>query len=243
MPVVVVVESFPVSERVCAVAAVGRSVQDEVKFFGDGADALQGAAQERAEVVEASGARESGAFERGFVGSRQEPDFVGHARRVGADGNIVAAGFEDAEVLAFFLREDVAEHAAFFGLEVVASGSEFVEHAARNEGGGRQLKVGVIEFLSGGRAVVFKDADVFEALVFFEVLDALRDQSQELLDGGVGRVPELTVVVWAFEQDFVGADWTHAVVESIAASVRIAFDAIQGVGMNDGARGPLSVVA
>ena len=105
------------------------------------------------------------------------------------------------------------------------------------------MKVGVIEFLSGGRAVVFKDADVFEALVFFEVLDALRDQSQELLDGGVGRVPELAIVVRALEQDLVGADGTHAVVKSVAATVGIAFDAVEGVGMNDGARGPLSVVA
>ena len=38
------------------------------------------------------------------------------------------------------------------------------------------------------------------------------------------------------------ADGLHAVVKTIAATVRISFNAIEGVGMDDGARGPLGSV-
>ena len=45
-------------------------MQDEVEIFGDGADALQRAAQKGAQIGKAAGPGESGAFERSFVGAR-----------------------------------------------------------------------------------------------------------------------------------------------------------------------------
>ncbi len=86
-----------------------------------------------ARLVSTTPRAEPGAFERGFMGARENPGFVGNARSVGTQGNVVSAGFEHAEGLALFLAEDVAEHAALFGDEVFASCAQFVKYAARNK--------------------------------------------------------------------------------------------------------------
>ena len=103
--------------------AAGRSVEDEVKFFCDGANALQGAAEESGEVGAQSGLVQTSAFEGCIVVARQDPGFIGNARGVGAKSEIVAAGFNDAQRLALFLLDDVAENAALFAGEVFAAGA------------------------------------------------------------------------------------------------------------------------
>ena len=81
-----------------------------------------------------------------------------------------------------------------FCLEVVAAGAQFIEHAARNKRGRGELRSGMLEFLPGIDSVILEDADVLEARIALEVLNALRRQQQELLDLGVAGVPQLAVV-------------------------------------------------
>jgi hypothetical protein len=78
------------------------------------------------------------------------------------------------------LRDDVAEDAAFFLLEVVASGAEFIEHTAWHKGRGSELRIRVIEFLPGVGPMVLEDAHVFEALIALEILDALGGEGKKL---------------------------------------------------------------
>lgn len=146
------------------------------------------------------------------MGAREDPGFIGDAGRVGAEGDVVAAHFDDAHVLTFFLGDDVAEDTALFALEVVAAGAELVEDAARNEGGGGQLRGGMEEFLAGAFSMIFKDTDVLEAAIALEVLDAQGGEAEELLDFGVGGIPDVAVVAGVFDENFVSADGTHAVV-------------------------------
>jgi hypothetical protein len=54
VPVIVVVDGLPISQALRAVQAVGRSVEDEVELLSDGANALQGAAKDRAQVPHAA---------------------------------------------------------------------------------------------------------------------------------------------------------------------------------------------
>ena len=144
--------------------------------------------------------------------------------------------------MTFLLRKNVAEYAAFFRLKIVAPGAEFVEHSAWNESGRSELEVGVLEFLSRSRTVVFEDADVLETLVFLEILNALSNKLEKLFERGIARIPQLPIVIWSLEQDFVRSDGLHPIVKTIAASVGIALNAVESRGMNDCARGPLGSV-
>jgi hypothetical protein len=98
------------------------------------------------------------------------------------------------------------------------------------------LDVGVFKFLSRGRTVVFEDADVLETLVFLEILNTLGHKLETLFERGIARIPQLPIVIWALEQDLVRPDGLHSIVKTIAATVRIAFNAVESRGMDDGAR-------
>ena len=200
---VVLVNGLPVAQNLGAVGAVGRGVQHQMKVLGDGANADEGAAQQGCKVEQDGAAAEGEALKRGLVAAGQDPGLVGDAGSVGAKRGVVAAHFDHAHALAFLLRQDVAEHAALLLHEVVAPGAQFVEHAAGDEGGGGQLRAGMLEFLSGHGPVILKDADVLEAAVALEVVDALAGQQQELLDFGVARVPQLAVVADILDQHLV----------------------------------------
>ena len=62
-------------------------------------------------------------FESGFMSARNDPGFVRYAGRIGTQRDEIAPHFEDPLVLLQFLRNDIAEHAAFFGFEIVPSGA------------------------------------------------------------------------------------------------------------------------
>ena len=136
------------------------------------------------------------------------------------------------------MRQNVAEDAALLALEVLASGAEFVEHTARHKNGCRQLGSGVVEFLPGCLAVILENADVLESAIALQILNPLRGQTQELLDLDVTGIPDMAIVAGIFQQNFVSAHRSHAVVESVAAAGRLAFDVVQGLRMDDRARRP-----
>src|ERR1700684_3668928 len=119
--------------------AARRSVQHQMKFLGNGADALQGAAQKRGQVRAQPRLVKSRSFERGVVIARQDPGFVGDARRVGTEGEIISAGLNNAQSLPLLLLNNVAKNAAFLAEEVLATGAQLVEHAPRNEHCGSNL--------------------------------------------------------------------------------------------------------
>src|ERR1700723_380748 len=207
-----------------------------MKRIGDGENTLECPTQQRCQISEAVDARRARALKRRLVGAGENPGFVGDARSVGAERNVVAAHFQDAHILAFFLRDDVAENAALFALEVVASSAQFVENTAWDEGGGGELRSWMREFLSGAFAVIFEDADVLEAAVALQVLNAQRGQAEKLFHLDVARVPDVAVMARILYQNFVGADRSHTVIEAFAAASRIAFDVVERLGMDYGAR-------
>src|SRR5205809_5915390 len=105
------------------------------------------------------------------MASGHDPGFIRNARCVWTEGNKVATHFQHTLVLLKFLRNDIAEDAAFLLLEVIASCSQLIEHAPRHKGGRRELGGGMFEFLSSTGSVIFEDADVLEASVALQVLN------------------------------------------------------------------------
>ena len=128
------------------------------------------------------------------MASRHDPGFIGNPRRVRAQGNKVASHFQHALILLQFLRNDVAEDTAFLLLEVIAAGSQLIEHAPRHEGGRGELGCRMFELLPSAGSVILEDADVFEASVAFQILNSMGNQQKELFDFGVARVPQMPVV-------------------------------------------------
>src|ERR1017187_9040941 len=52
----------------------------------------------------------------------------------------------------------------------------------------------------------------------------------------------MAVVAGIFAENFVRADRSHAVVETVAAAGRLAFDMVERIGMDDGARRPCAAI-
>ena len=84
----------------------------------------------------------------------------------------------------------------------------------------------MLEFLTSIDSVVFKDADILETGVPFQILDAVCGQEQKLLNCGVAGIPQLPVVTEILNQYFMGPHRTHTVVNSISPAGRFAFNAI-----------------
>ena len=70
----------------------------------------------------------------------------------------------------------------------------------------------MIELLSGALAVILEDADVLEAAVALQILDAHRCQPQELFDLAIGHIPHVAVMTRIFDENFMGANRPHSVV-------------------------------
>src|SRR5712671_1798944 len=120
-----------------------------METFRDRANPLQGTAQQRAQISPQSRLRQSRALERGFVVARNDPGFVGDARGVRSERDVVSASFDYARGLALLLSENVTEDTTLFRLEILASRTQLVKHTARHEHGGRNLRGRVTEFLAG----------------------------------------------------------------------------------------------
>src|SRR5260370_36068506 len=117
-----------------------------------------------------------------MVGARHDAGLVREGRSIRAEGHVVSSSFNDAQVLTFLLRQNVAEDAALFALEVLASGAEFVKDTAWHKNGRRQLGIRLVEFLSGCLAVFLDNADVLDAAVALQIMNPMRGQTQILFD-------------------------------------------------------------
>src|SRR4029077_8662588 len=207
--------------------AAGRSVKHEVEIFGDGADALQGPAQESGEIRSQAGLVQASTLKGRIVIAGENPGFVGNAWGVRPQGEVVAAHLNHALGLAFFLLDDVAEDTALFADEIFSSGAQFVEDAPRDEQGCGELRGRMAEFLSGVGTVILEQADVLDARIALEIEDALSGKTEEVGDVLVTGLPQMTIVIRIFDEHFMGAHGLHAVIETVAAASGLAFDMVE----------------
>ena|SRR3984957_16418158 len=98
----------------------------------------------------------------------------------------------------------------------------------------------MLELLPGAGSMILEDADILEASVALEILNALCGQEQELFEFAVACVPQMPLMRRIFHQNFVRANGAHTVVDAIAAAGSLAFDMVQSAGMHRGTRRPRS---
>ena len=91
-------------------------------------------------------------------------------------------------------------------------------------------------------AVILENADVLEAAVALQILNPLRGQTQKLFDLNVAGIPDMAIVARIFQQNFVRSHRSHAVVESVAAAGRLAFDVVKRLRMHNRARRPRAAI-
>src|SRR5437764_11131915 len=176
-----------------------------MKRLGHGAQALQRAADQAAQLAQFGRGRKRRVLKSRVMSARQDPGLVRHAGGVRAEGEIVSANFDNPLAPPHLLGQDVAEDATLLLLEVVEPGAQLIEHPAGDEGGRGKFRVGVLELLSRAGAVILEHADVAEAGIALEVLDALRREQQKLLNLAVIGLPEWPVVARVLYQHFVRA--------------------------------------
>src|SRR5712672_1295254 len=104
-----------------------------MKRLGDGANALQGAAQEASQVAHAARMGQGEALEGSIVGARHDPGLVGSARGKRTEGDEISAHLDDALSGIHLLGDDVTKNAALLLLEVIEGGAQLVQDAARNK--------------------------------------------------------------------------------------------------------------
>src|SRR5258705_11292470 len=100
----------------------------------------------------------------------------------------------------------------------------------------------MLKLLARAPPLILEDADVLEAAVALQILDSLRDQPQKLLNLGIARVPEVSVMVGIFEQQLVRSHRAHAVIDSIPAPRRIALNPVNRRRMNNRTPRPRTAV-
>src|SRR5271165_5754293 len=100
----------------------------------------------------------------------------------------------------------------------------------------------MFELLPGIWAVVLKNADVLEAVVVLQVLDTQSGETQKLLHLAVTGIPQMPPVVRVLQQDLMSSDRTHAVIQPIAATRRVALNPVQRLRMDHRARRPRTAV-
>src|ERR1700680_2856853 len=149
------------------------------------------------------------------MAARQYPCLVWNAWSKGTKCDIVAASFDNAYALTFFLRKNIAKDTTFFCFEIITRGAQLVEDATWNERGSGQLRSRVLKFLSRPLAMILKNADVLKAAVAFQILNSLRHQAQKLFDLYVARIPVMAIMSWVFDQNFMGSNRPHPIVKAI----------------------------
>src|SRR5579864_5349984 len=126
VPVVVVVNRLPVPEILGRMQTARRGMQHKMKFLSNGAHALQSSPQKSRKVHPQSWLVQSGSLEGSVVVARHDPGFIGDARGVWSQRQIVPSGLDDALGLSLLLLDDVAEDAPFLAHEVLSAGSQLV---------------------------------------------------------------------------------------------------------------------
>ncbi len=91
------------------------------------------------------------------------------------------------------------------------------------------------------RALIFKHAYIFEALILFQVCDTGRPHPENAVNLFIRELRQPSFVLWCFDNDFVRAQRPHFVVNSVSRAARFSLDSVQRLGMRGNTHLPLSI--
>ena len=170
-------------------------------------------------------------LEQVIVAAVQQPDFIRHSRGIGAQRVVFALNIHDARAFFFFLADHIAKNAAFAFFVPFARSFQFIFNAARHKNGGGHLRMRVRPLFASFGALIFENADIFKAHIFFQIGDSRGPDGQDALDFFVTGLRKATVMLGQLHDYFVRAGGAHLVVHPFGEPAGLAVDAIERIGM------------
>ena len=122
------------------------------------------------------------------------------------------------------LPDDVTKDAAFFRLVVPPGAVDLLGDEPGHDRQRDELRVGVLQRRTGGRAVILEHQDVAEPDIALQVDDPLAERPQHPLDLRLGHRRQDLAVIGRLDDHFVRADPVHAIEEPLAFAIQIALD-------------------
>ena len=157
--------------------------------------------------------------------SRQNPGLKRESRRVRGKRDEVIVVQDHARLGFNFLADHVAENAALFFVVVVLRAVHFLAHALGHDRQRDQLRMRMLERCAGGLPVILEKQNVAEAAVVFQIEHAIAIGPQRFLDCLLRHGRKRELMVGRFDDHLVRAHAVHAVEQSVAFAVQVAFDA------------------
>src|SRR5262249_48970379 len=114
-------------------------------------------------------------LKRRVMRPRHDPCLVRGAGCIGAGDQKISSDLYNPLPLFHLLRHHVTKHTPLLLLEVIETCAQLIERPARNESRGGQFAVRMLELLPRPPAEILTDADIAQAGVSLEVLNALRN--------------------------------------------------------------------
>ena len=133
--------------------------------------------------------------------------------------------------------------AAFLLLEVLPAAVDLVQHAGGHDGEGDQLRMAVFQCGARSPSMVFKDQDVAQPHILLEIQDAVSIGPEHVLHALGRQVGKVFLVGRGLDDDFVGADTVHAIVQPEPFAPHVSFDMQGGELVGDDADTPPLPVA
>ncbi len=157
----------------------------------------------------------------------QDPGLEWEPARVGAEGGEVGGVEDDPPLGRELLLDHVAVDAAASVVEELQGAGHLLPDRDRHDRRDDELAVGVLQAGAGGGADVLEEHAVDQPRVLLQVDQAVAVGPEDLADIVLGEAGHADVVARALDDDLVGADARHLVVDPLAPLVQVPLD-LQG---------------
>jgi len=149
---------------------------------------------------------------------------------------------DDPHLLFHLLDDDVAEQAPVAEAVILPAPVHLLHHPLGDDGKGDQLGMAVGQGRPGGRPVVLEDEDRLEPAVLRQVDETLPVGPENVLEPLLGQVEQVDVVTLRLDDDLVGPDAVHPVVDPVRGLPQLPLDLQRGKLVGDHAQGPVRIV-
>jgi len=176
------------------------------------------------------------------MGLGKNPCFKGEpgSKRGNRDESLVLA--DDAFSLVQLLSDDVTEDTPVFVLEEVLGTLDFLGQSSWNNGEGDDLRVRMFQRGPGRHAVVLEHEHMAKPHIPSQIRDSFTVGPQDVGDGGHGQRGQALLMTRGLDNDLVGPDPVHLVVNAFSLPVELSFDAEGWKLVWNDAKGPPGLV-
>src|SRR5688572_7810210 len=181
-------------------------------------------------------------FEVAGMSLGKDPHFKRKARGIGGDAEELRILRHDAIAVREVLPDNVTIDAALFLLKVSPASLNFFCHVGGDDREGNELRMAVFQRGTGCGSVILEYQNISEPHVLLQINHAITIRPEDVLDPFNWHIGQAILVVRRLDDDFMCADPIHAIVETEALAVEVAFDLECGELVRHNTHGPVRTV-